>query len=80
MFKEFIKDFVPKLIELFLVVMLGFVAYIVVSTLLNDMVIGIACVAVVFYYFGAIIKPYITAIVKKFTKNLIIEKDNKKKK
>lgn len=79
MFKEFIKDFIPKLIELFLVVMLGFVAYIIVSTLLNDMSLGIACVAVIFYYFGAIIKPYITEIVKKFTKNLGT-KDTKKKK
>jgi hypothetical protein len=66
-------------VEFILVVALGFVAYIVVSTLLNDMSLGIACVAVIFYYFGAIIKPYIMEIVNKLTKN-IGSKDTKKKK
>lgn len=70
MFKGFIKNFVPKLLELIFVVALGFVAYIVVSTLLNEVSLGIACVAVVFYYFGGIIRPYIMELVKKFTKNL----------
>lgn len=78
MFKEFIKDFVPKLVEFILVVALGFIAYIVISTIFNEMSLGIACVAVIFYYFGAIIKPYIMEIVNKFTKN--IGTNDKKKK
>jgi hypothetical protein len=76
MFKEFIKDFVPKLLEFIFVVALGFVAYIVVSTLLNEVSLGIACVAVVFYYFGGIIRPYIMELVKKFTKNLGKDEEN----
>lgn len=80
MFKEFIKDFVPKLVEFILVVALGFIAYIVVSTILNEMSLGIACVAVIFYYFGALIKPYIMELVKKFTKNIGEKETTKKKK
>jgi hypothetical protein len=70
MFKEFFKQFIPKLVEFIFVIALGFLVCIAVIAILGEESLGIAAVAVVFYYFGGMIRPYIKELQEKFTKNI----------
>lgn len=70
MFKDFLKVNLPKLIELIVVVILGFLICLFISSIFSQTAIGVACVAIVFYYFGGIIRPYIKELQEKITKNI----------
>ena len=41
-----------------------------ITGIFNSEFVGYSAIAVVFYYFGAIIRPYIMDIVGRLTKNL----------
>lgn len=70
MFKSLIKEVVPKLLELIAVIIIGAFVCGLITGIFNSEFVGYSAVAVVFYYFGAIIRPYIMDIVGKLTKNL----------
>lgn len=74
MFKDFFKVNLPKFLELLGVVILSALICGVVSIFLVSKTefsfIANAVVAIVFYYFGGIIRPYIMEIVAKITKNI----------
>lgn len=70
MFKELFVSWTIKLVEIILVVVLGFVVCFLVGLITKETAIGIATVSVVFYFFGGIIRPYIKDLQNKITKNL----------
>lgn len=81
MFKEFIKVNLPKFLELLGVIILSAIISGVVCLFIGSKTgfafLANAIVAIVFYYFGGSIRPYITELVEKITKN-IGKKSNKK--
>ena len=70
MFKSLILSWIIKLVEIILVVLLGFGICLLVGMITKETSIGIASVSIVFYFFGGIIRPYIKDLQKKITKNL----------
>lgn len=70
MFKDLVKEVVPKLLELIAVIIIGAFVCGFITSLLDSEFLGYSAIAVVFYYFGAIIRPYIMNVVGKLTKNL----------
>lgn len=81
MFKDFIKVNLPKFLELLGVIILSAIISGVVCLFIGSKTgfafLANAIVAIVFYYFGGIIRPYIMELVEKITKN-IGKKSNKK--
>jgi len=81
MFKDFIKVNLPKFLELLGVIILSAIISGVVCLFIGSKTgfafLANAVVAIVFYYFGGIIRPYIMELVEKITKN-IGKKSNKK--
>lgn len=67
MFKEFFAVNLPKFIELLFVVIIGFAVCLFVASIFKETAIGIACVAIVFYYFGGLIRPYIKDLQEKIS-------------
>lgn len=76
MFKELFVSWVIKLVEIILVVVLGFVVCFLVGMITKETAIGIAVVSIVFYFFGGLIRPYIKELQEKITKNLGENEDN----
>lgn len=70
MFKSLIVEVVPKLLELIAVIVLGAFICGFIASVFDSEFLGFSAIAVVFYYFGAIIRPYIMVVVDKLTKNL----------
>lgn len=81
MFKDFLKVNLPKFLELVGVIILSAVISGIVCVFIGSKTgfafLANAVVAIVFYYFGGIIRPYIMEIVSKITKN-IGKKEEKK--
>lgn len=76
MFKEFWQKTFPKLIELVIVIVLGGLIGFFVSKILGAKAfLGNAVVSIIFYYFAAIIRPYIMEVDDKIVKST---KKNKK--
>ena len=70
MFKSLFISWIIKLVEIILVVLLGFVVCFLVGMITKETSIGIAFVSICFYFFGGIIRPYIKDLQNKITKNL----------
>lgn len=70
MFRDLVYTNLVKLVELVLVLVVGYLICFVTSGLLyGNMYIGMAAISIVFYYFGGMIRPYIKALQDKITKN-----------
>lgn len=69
MFKELFVSWIIKLVEIVLVVLLGYLVCFLVGFITKETNIGIATVSIVFYFFGGIIRPYIKDLQAKITKN-----------
>ena len=82
MFKDLFKTNLPKFLEIVGVVILSAVISGVVCVFLGSQTgfafIANAVVAIVFYFFGGIIRPYIKDVVAKITKNIGKKKKNDK--
>lgn len=76
MFKDLVKEVVPKLLELIAVIIIGAFVCGFISGVFDSEFLGYSAIAVIFYYFGAIIRPYIMEIVGKLTKNLGKNEEN----
>lgn len=80
MFKDFIKVNLPKFLELVGVIILSAIISGIICLLIGSKtgfaLLANAVVAIIFYYFGGKIRPYIMELVEKITKN--IGKKNKK--
>lgn len=70
MFKELFVSWIIKLVEIVLVVLLGYLVCFLVGYITKEISIGIATVSIVFYFFGGLIRPYIKDLQNKITKNL----------
>lgn len=74
MFKDLFKTNLPKVLELLGVVILSAIISGVVCVFLGAETgfafLANAVVAIVFYYFGGLIRPYIMELVAKITKNI----------
>lgn len=70
MFKKLFVSWAIKLVEIILVVVLGFIVCFLVGMITKETSIGIATVSIVFYFFGGLIRPYIKDLQAKITKNL----------
>lgn len=72
MFKDFIKVNLPKFLELLGVVILSAIISGIVCFFIGSKTgfafLANAVVAIIFYYFGGMIRPYIMEIVSKITK------------
>lgn len=84
MFKDFIKVNLPKFLELLGVVILSAIISGIVCFFIGSKTgfafLANAVVAIIFYYFGGMIRPYIMEIVSKITKNIGKKIDKKKSK
>lgn len=79
--KETFVDLLFKGLEIVAVAVLSLLIAFAVGLAIQEGAIGTIAVGIVFYFFGAMIHPYIIEIVKKLTKNLgkkTNEKKNKK--
>ena len=74
MFKDFLKVNLPKFLELVGVIILSAVISGIVCVFIGSKTglafLANAVVAIIFYYFGGMIRPYIMEIVNKITKNI----------
>lgn len=70
MFKSLFVSWIIKLVEIVLVVLLGYLVCFLVGYVTKETAIGIATVSIVFYFFGGLIRPYIKDLQAKITKNL----------
>lgn len=70
MFKALFISWIIKLVEIILVILLGFGICLLVGMIIKETSIGIATVSIVFYFFGGLIRPYIKDLQAKITKNL----------
>lgn len=70
MFKSLFISWLIKLVEIILVVLLGYLICLLVGMITKETAIGIATVSIVFYFFGGLIRPYIKDLQSKITKNL----------
>ena len=77
--KETFVDLVFKGLEIVAVAVLSLLIAFAVGLATQEGAIGTIAVGIVFYFFGAMIHPYIIEIVKKLTKNLGKKTDKKKK-
>lgn len=75
--KETLISWLIKFVEILLVALLGIIISAIMVMVLKDGIFGIVAVAIVFYFFGSIISPYIKEIQANLTKN--IKKPAKKK-
>lgn len=66
--KTFVSQIV-KALEIIAVALLGLGIAFIIGLLFNEASIGIATACIVFYFFGGLIRPYITQLVEKITKN-----------
>lgn len=76
MFKRLFVSWIIKLVEIILVVLLGYAICLLVGMITKETAIGIAIVSIVFYFFGGIIRPYIKDLQNKITKNLGKNEEN----
>ena len=76
MFKELFVSWVIKLVEIILVVLLGFLICFLVGLITKETSVGIAFVSICFYFFGGIFRPYIKDLQEKITKNLGKNEEN----
>lgn len=70
MFKSLFISWLIKLVEIVLVVLLGFLICFLVGLITKETSIGIAFVSICFYFFGGLIRPYIKDLQEELTKNL----------
>lgn len=73
-------DWVVKGLEIIAVAALSLLIAFAVGATLKGTYIGTIVVGIVFYFFGAMIHPYIIELVKKLTKNFGKKADKKKSK
>ena len=73
--KKTFVDWVVKALEIIAVALLSLLIALAVSFATQETSIGIVAVGIVFYFFGAMIHPYIVELVKKLTKNFGKKKD-----
>ena len=78
--KETFVDLVFKGLEIVAVAVLSILIALAVGLATQEAAIGTIAVGIVFYFFGAMIHPYIIEIVKKITKNIGKKSDKKTKK
>lgn len=78
--KETFVDLVFKGLEIVAVVLLSLLIAFAVGLATQERAIGTIAVGIVFYFFGAMIHPYIIELVKKLTKNFGKKSDKKKSK
>lgn len=77
--KETFVDLLFKGLEIVAVSVLSLSIAFVAGLITKEPSIGIIAVGIVFYFFGAMIHPYIIEVVKKITKNIGKKTDKKKK-
>ena len=74
MFKDFIKVNLPKFLEMLGVIILSAIISGLVCLFIGSKtgfaLLANAVVAIIFYYFGGIIRPYIMEVVEKITKKI----------
>ena len=78
--KKTFVDWVVKGLEIVAVALLSLLIAFAVGFATQETAIGTIAVGIVFYFFGAIIHPYIIELVKKLTKNIGKKTDKKKSK
>lgn len=78
--KETFVDLVFKGLEIVAVAVLSLLIAFAVGLATQESAIGTIAVGIVFYFFGAMIHPYIIELVKKLTKNFGKKSDKKKSK
>lgn len=78
--KKTFVDWVVKGLEIVAVALLSLLIAFAVGFATQETAIGTIAVGIVFYFFGAIIHPYIIELVKKLTKNIGKKTDEKKSK
>lgn len=67
MFKELFVSWLIKLIEIILVILLGYVICLLVGIITKETAIAIAVVSICFYFFGGIFRPYIKDLQEKIS-------------
>lgn len=77
--KETFVDLLFKGLEIVAVSVLSLFIAFVAGLITKETSIGIIAVGIIFYFFGAMIHPYIIELVKKITKNFGKKADKKKK-
>lgn len=75
MFKELLFGWLIKGVEIFVVAILGLLIWWFITTIFGEGDLGTIAVAIVFYFFGGLMRPYIKEIQNKIAKGL---KKNKK--
>lgn len=78
--KKTFVDWVVKGLEIVAVALLSLLIAFAVGFATQETAIGTIAVGIVFYFFGAIIHPYIIELIKKLTKNIGKKTDKKKSK
>ena len=78
--KKTFVDWVVKGLEIVAVALLSLLIAFAVGFATQETAIGTIAVGIVFYFFGAMIHPYIIELVKKLTKNIGKKTDKKKSK
>lgn len=78
--KKTFVDWVIKGLEIVAVALLSLLIAFAVGFATQETAIGTIAVGIVFYFFGAMIHPYIIELVKKLTKNIGKKTDKKKSK
>lgn len=78
--KKTFVSWVVKTLEIGAVIFLSLGIAFIVGMLFDETSIGIAVVGITFYFFGALIRPYIIQLVEKLTKNFGKKADKKKSK
>ena len=77
--KKTFVDWVVKGLEIVAVALLSLLIAFAVGFATQETAIGTIAVGIVFYFFGAMIHPYIKELVAKITKNFGKKTDKKKK-
>ena len=77
--KTFVSQIV-KALEMIAIAVLSLGIAFIVGLLFDETSIGIVAVGITFYFFGALIRPYIIQLVEKLTKNFGKKTDKKKSK
>lgn len=75
--KKTFVSWVVKALEIIAAAVLSLGVAFLVGLLFSEASLGIVAVGIVFYFFGGLIRPYITTLIEKLTKNFG-KKDEKK--
>ena len=79
MFKQMLVSWLIKGVEIVIVAILGLLIWWVVKARFGEGYLGTIAVAIVFYFFGGIMRPYIKDIQNKIAKKLKKSKKETKK-